>query len=403
VYSWVPPEVQDKILRICEEQLAPHGVAYISFNTYPGWHMRGMIRDLLRREVGPGGTAEERVARARSFLKLLAFTPNDGTHAQAWLRDELTLIEQTSDKYLFYEYLVEDNRPVYFRDFALDAARHGLQYLADAHFHTMLSDRYGPEAEALIAEVSSGIVDTEHYLDLLGTRFFRRTLLCRDDLDLDRTLRWSRLLGLWVGTELGPTSEAPDLASDEAVEEFRRSPTSALSTSVPLLKAALVALAEVRPGMLTFEELCGRARALLDGTEPAPATLADQRALGGNLLTVFAKGQIELAAWAPPIATRPGPRPEAPALVRLQAAEAREACTNLRHEGVRVDRFDRAMFKQMDGAKDVDAIAAGVLEDVRAGNVRVLIDEVPQDDPELIREVVEQKLERLAKMALILE
>ncbi|MFN2536517.1 MAG: methyltransferase domain-containing protein, partial [Mycobacteriales bacterium] len=37
VYSWVPPEVQDKILDICARNLAAGGVAVVSYNTYPGW------------------------------------------------------------------------------------------------------------------------------------------------------------------------------------------------------------------------------------------------------------------------------------------------------------------------------------------------------------------------------
>jgi SAM-dependent methyltransferase len=35
VYSWVPAEVQDKLLAICGENLTPNGVAYVSYNTYP--------------------------------------------------------------------------------------------------------------------------------------------------------------------------------------------------------------------------------------------------------------------------------------------------------------------------------------------------------------------------------
>src|SRR5262245_58637378 len=47
VYSWVPAEVQDKILAICARNLAPNGVAYVSYNTYPGWHQRGTVREML--------------------------------------------------------------------------------------------------------------------------------------------------------------------------------------------------------------------------------------------------------------------------------------------------------------------------------------------------------------------
>src|SRR5262245_39050357 len=37
VYSWVSADVRDKILDLCARLLAPQGVAYVSYNTYPGW------------------------------------------------------------------------------------------------------------------------------------------------------------------------------------------------------------------------------------------------------------------------------------------------------------------------------------------------------------------------------
>ena len=49
VFSWVPTDVQEKILDICSQaDCRPNGIAYVSYNTYPGWHMRGMIRDMMR-------------------------------------------------------------------------------------------------------------------------------------------------------------------------------------------------------------------------------------------------------------------------------------------------------------------------------------------------------------------
>ncbi len=38
VYSWTPLPVRDALLALCRRVLRPHGVAYISYNTYPGWH-----------------------------------------------------------------------------------------------------------------------------------------------------------------------------------------------------------------------------------------------------------------------------------------------------------------------------------------------------------------------------
>jgi len=40
VFSWIPPAIQEKLLEVCSRRLAPRGVAYISYNTYPAGHLR---------------------------------------------------------------------------------------------------------------------------------------------------------------------------------------------------------------------------------------------------------------------------------------------------------------------------------------------------------------------------
>src|SRR5205085_5907592 len=47
VFSWVTTDVQEKILEICRANLAPNGVAYVSYNTYPGWRLREAARDMV--------------------------------------------------------------------------------------------------------------------------------------------------------------------------------------------------------------------------------------------------------------------------------------------------------------------------------------------------------------------
>lgn len=47
IYSWVPDNVKDKILEICRENLTSNGIAYISYNTYPGWKSREVARDIM--------------------------------------------------------------------------------------------------------------------------------------------------------------------------------------------------------------------------------------------------------------------------------------------------------------------------------------------------------------------
>jgi SAM-dependent methyltransferase len=52
VYSWVPAEVREAILAVCKANLAPTGIAYVSYNTYPGWHMHRVARDMMTYHVG---------------------------------------------------------------------------------------------------------------------------------------------------------------------------------------------------------------------------------------------------------------------------------------------------------------------------------------------------------------
>ena len=40
VFSWVPDFVKDAILRVVKENLSQNGVAFISYNVYPGWKVK---------------------------------------------------------------------------------------------------------------------------------------------------------------------------------------------------------------------------------------------------------------------------------------------------------------------------------------------------------------------------
>jgi methyltransferase-like protein len=401
VYSWVPDDVQEKILRICGEHLNPGGVAFVSYNTLPGWHMRGMLRDVLRREVDPSGTPEERIARAREFLKLFDRLPGDeGGLAQRWLRSEVELLGRLSNKYLYYEHLIERNDPKYFRDFAAEAAKARLAYLGDAHFWTMVTDRLGPDAVAWIAERTRSIVDTEQYMDLLDPRLFRRSLLVRTETEMDRDVSWERLVDVWVHGVVS-TPRVPSL--EPGVEEtFTTTGGATLTVGAPLMKAALAVLAKASPRGRRFRDLVAEARALVDGVAVTEATDADCQAIGASLLGVHSQGYLELGVDEPPYVTEAGEHPRTTALVLLQAGREQRDCTNLRHESAIVDTFDRAVLRRADGTRTREQLLDGVLDDIAAGTLVVEVNDQPTTDRATLRGVLDHKLEMLAKAALFL-
>src|SRR5205807_1113827 len=48
VHSWVPPEVQEAVVRICGQHLSENGVALVSYNAFPGCHLRQMVRGMAQ-------------------------------------------------------------------------------------------------------------------------------------------------------------------------------------------------------------------------------------------------------------------------------------------------------------------------------------------------------------------
>ncbi len=72
VFSWVPAAVQEKILEICRQQLAAQGIAFISYNTYPGWCLRGMFRDMMMYHTRRFDDPRQQVEQARALVQFLA-------------------------------------------------------------------------------------------------------------------------------------------------------------------------------------------------------------------------------------------------------------------------------------------------------------------------------------------
>src|SRR4051812_3156188 len=138
VFSWVPAPARDKILDIFARHLSPDGVAYLSYNTYPGWHFRGMVREMLKYHSDPVADPSARVGQARALLDFLvqAVPPSEGTYAQV-LKEEQAIVAESKDTYIFHEHLEEENHPVYFHELVAHAAAHGLGYIGPARFDTI--------------------------------------------------------------------------------------------------------------------------------------------------------------------------------------------------------------------------------------------------------------------------
>ena len=71
VFSWVPAPVREQILRICKALLSPKGIAYVSYNTLPGWRLYGTLRDMMHYHASKMTSIQEKVDQARAMVQFV--------------------------------------------------------------------------------------------------------------------------------------------------------------------------------------------------------------------------------------------------------------------------------------------------------------------------------------------
>jgi methyltransferase-like protein/SAM-dependent methyltransferase len=359
IYSWVPNAVQEKILEICKRNLAPQGVAYVSYNTLPGWRMRGMIRDLMRYHALQFPEPDKRVAQARAMLDFLAKgVPDENSAYGKLLRSELDLLRGAPDYYILHEHLDDLNEPLYFHQFVERAQRHGLQYLADADVSTMMASRFSPQVAETVRRIAPDVIRQEQLMDFLANRTFRQTLLTHAEQPIDRLITAQRVKDLWVSSTAQPASAKPNL-TEGVVEKFCTPAGICVSTPKGITKSALVTLAACRPAAVAVADLVASAHSRLNPLTGKPPPAEDFETIAGDLLHGYAAGVVELHTGASPFTTEPGMRPRASPLARYQA-ERGARITTLRHESIVVPEVIRMLLPLLDGSRTLEEISAGL-------------------------------------------
>lgn len=406
VYSWVPPAVQEKILALCRRQLAPQGVAYISYNTYPGWHARGMVREMLTYHVQDIREASARVAQARTFLSFLAGAiPDPDTSLARAVEEERNLVADTPDYYIFHEHLEACNQPLYFSDFMRQAEAAGLQFLSEAAPENYLA-RLRPEVQAAVQAMSANVIQFEQYLDFLFNRTFRRTLLCRADVALNRSPSPARVAALLVSGRAHPEPAPADTEAPAGASHFRTCEGTSLATSNPLLVAALTLLHEAAPQAIPFADLLAASQARAGAGSAGPVLTADVEPLefAAALLRLYVSRIVALHTHQPRFTLSPGARPRAFGLARLLARTGLQVST-LCHVAVELAPFERAVLAHLDGTCDRPTLIEKLAHKVTTGELTAERGGQPVRDLPLARQLVEASLEealnRLARAALL--
>jgi methyltransferase-like protein/cyclopropane fatty-acyl-phospholipid synthase-like methyltransferase len=406
VFSWVSDELQDKILELIRESLAPQGVAYISYNTHPGWYLRLVIREMLCSYAPLETTATARMAKGKSLLQFFERAAERESHTFAkMLKTDCEQLSKQPDGYIYHEYFESDNRPQFFHEFVSHAQKFALQYLGESVVATMFTTSFGAEVENHLQGLAFDLIAGEQHLDIIRNRSFRQSLICHWGVPLVRHLTAERLEGLRFLGRVVPVNPIADLTSRNP-EGFQASNGLSFTTAAPILKAAMKALHDRWPKNYSFDELYDAAIKILGVTEnPSVLSPHARGGLGQNLVQCLANGMIEINSLPDSFTTTISDRPLASPLARYDAQLGSQV-TNRRHELVELDEVTRVVLSYLDGHHDRESLVRELMEAAQRGDVSILIGGIPttraEDMLPILRAKLVQSLNTLVTNALLI-
>jgi len=386
LYSWVPAEVRENILHLCEARLEPGGVAYISYNCLPGWRMRGALRDMMLMHARGSGDIRAKVEQSKALLKFLAASCDEDTTYGRYLKHELDGLRGTDDNYLAHEFLEENNDAFYFSVFLQAAAAHKLAYLGEADPSTMALDNLPASAAQALRSLDLDFAGTEQYMDFARNRAFRSTLLCHASAVLERDIDKASLSGLEVTALV--TLQKPLGDNESAV--FTDPNGKEITVTDPKEAGILARLAAAGRHSLPCDEL-------IEETVGFPI----ERFLRQSYL----RGMVDLTVG--PLGISAESKKENPCalpLARWQASQGFRVSSH-RLEMLQPDPLVRILITLCDGTRDRAALIEDLAGAVNQGELQLQEHGWPVQDPgrvrTLIGKIFDGSLEKLHRIGLL--
>jgi methyltransferase-like protein/SAM-dependent methyltransferase len=389
VFSWVPPDIQRCILEISKKRLSPCGIAYVSYNTLPGWNIVRSLREMMLYHTARFETPERKVSEARGLLHFLKdATSGSKDKAYAEIIDrELAELSKKADHYLLHEHLEAFNQQFYFYQFAEMAREHGLQYLGDATVPSMFAGNHKPEIAKKLSAIGES-VRTEQYMDFITNRRFRSTLLCHSEVTITRNLKATDVDRFFIRAPIEP--KAPVDLSADAKTEF----TGPLkfSTHNRIAAAIYLTLSECKGKPVAAEELYRKASRKLKTVSPDQVRTVFHE----TALRLFLAGAVLLYTEAGDYVTRVSDRPVTCPLARLQA-QTSSWVTSRRHESVALDAFQKVLVANLNGENDLTALRDIVLNHIDTGELKLAMKSEDMRNREFLIQEVDRFISRTLK------
>ena len=185
VYSWVDDGVKDALLRLIDEHLAEDGIAYVSYNTYPGWHTMEEVRQLMmfsNRDKAQFNH-KEKVLHGKTIGSIVGsqiLKYDNLKERNSKFLGALRSVMQKDEYYVGHDHLEPNNDPVYFYQFNDHLGAHNLAYLCDADLTLSMVRSFDADiADTLDKLAPNDHVAQEQYLDFMLDTTFRKSIICK--------------------------------------------------------------------------------------------------------------------------------------------------------------------------------------------------------------------------------
>ena len=406
IFSLVGPKDQDAILDICTKNLTPAGVAYVGYNTLPGWNVVRSIRDMMRYHAEIFVENQDKATQSRLLVDFIKNATKDTNTPYAnILQNEAAALANYTDNQLIEHLLDEKNTQFYFHEFMTKARKHELQYLADANLASMYIGNLSDDVAARLAEVGD-IVRTEQYMDFIVNRRFRATLLCGQNVQLKRDISFDDMKDFYLSIYVAPEKALTEVDLNRADETLNFSLYSlngqtVLSTSSPAMKAILYAFA-ASPTQMKVAELVEDAKKKLKNMT------ADQikQEFEFNAPRLVLSGYLNISAEPKKFVTNISEKPQISDVARAQASTPEMFwVTNMRHERYPLNILEKYLIALMDGKKTKSQIVDALASHVKKGDLELRSNDQLVTDEKVIKDQLnafyDQSVAKFAPSALL--
>jgi methyltransferase-like protein/2-polyprenyl-3-methyl-5-hydroxy-6-metoxy-1,4-benzoquinol methylase len=386
VYSWVPAPVRDAILRIAHENLAPTGVAFISYNVLPGWRVRQTLRDAIAIHGASHESLHARVVQARELIAFLEqYTPSESVWGRI-CRDEAAKLKGLNDSYIAHEYLEDCNEPCSFTEFMENAVSHRLAYLGEAELPSMLPENWNPSAAPFLRALPGDQqIHLEQHIDICTSRTFRQTLLVHRERESECALVPSAIEGL----HLSARADFAFAREENGQAVFMDGTGAHCSIGDAAMRRALEILIARLPGSSSLDDLITALE-----TEGAPADAQTRATLADCLFNMTFANILSPSTEPTRAATSLTQKPVACPLLRGDAAANIFSSANLRHDWIALGVMARTLIPLLDGTNDREALITAATAAVAAGRISSQPGGTTVTDPAAVTDYTSEHVDR---------